>query len=409
MQEEEDNPSTIGPYDILNILGHGAFATVYRARHRQTHCLVALKSISKRNLRNLMEFDLLDREINVMKSMDHPFITTFFEQLDDADNFYLAMELVETGNLLDYINISNGLREAEVRRIFFQIMTVLDYLHREKQVVHRDLKPENILLDFRQNIRVADFGMSKAFSKDNPWLRTACGTPNYVAPEIIHQHTYTAAADIWSAGVLLYAMATGRLPFDDENITTTMQKIISAEPEFPPEVSIELRDLLRRMLTKDPDLRITIPGIMKHLWMLEYSGNRGAAADLSDLANLKVHDVLGLDLDVITQMKGFGIETNGILAELRSAKTNERTAIYKMLRKEMLVEEIDAWQRSKARRSGERERRESMVQQKLPILCIQPRQPKPAVKPKPELAIPKWRIRPLDQKPRLAATGRPHA
>jgi serine/threonine protein kinase len=205
--EDEDDivqaPAQVGNYQILEVLGSGAFATVFRARHRVTMGVVALKAIPKRKLRTMQEFELLQREVNLMKIMDHPFIAGLFGVLDDEENFYLVIELVENGNLLDYINTNKGLTEQQASRIFAQLASVLDYLHHEKHVVHRDLKAEDVLLDANYNIRVVDFGLSRAFTKGNPFLQTTCGSPAYVSPEIIKEEPYTAAADVWSSGILL--------------------------------------------------------------------------------------------------------------------------------------------------------------------------------------------------------------
>jgi serine/threonine protein kinase len=119
-------PAVSGPYQILNSIGSGAFATVYRALHTKTGCVVALKAIAKRTLKSMRDFELLQREVNLMKTMDHPFIATFFEVLDDEDNFYLAIELVGNGSLLEYISANSGLEEPIARRIFAQLVSVLD-------------------------------------------------------------------------------------------------------------------------------------------------------------------------------------------------------------------------------------------------------------------------------------------
>jgi serine/threonine protein kinase len=154
------------------------------------------------------------REISLLKAMNHPFVAELFEIIEDAGSFYLVMELLEHGNMLEYVNGHGRLNEDQARRYFCEIISALDYLHNWRFVAHRDLKAENILLDRHNNVRLIDFSLSKQFSKAAPTLVTACGSPAYAAPEMIQGHSYTKAADIWSAGVCLFAMVAGHLPFE---------------------------------------------------------------------------------------------------------------------------------------------------------------------------------------------------
>jgi serine/threonine protein kinase len=352
MDEDEGSPTEVGPYHIIERLGVGSFATVYRAQHRQTRCIVALKAVRKSSLANMQEFELLQQEVNVMKDMDHPFIASFFELLDDDYSFFLAIELVGNGNLLDYINLTNGLTESQARRLFYQLVNVLDYLHREKHVVHRDLKAENVLLDSNHNIRVVDFGLSKAFSKDNPFLQTTCGSPGYVSPEIIREEPYTSAADVWSAGILLFAMLTGTLPFDGDNLSTMLNAILTLEPAIPPHLSPELRDLLQQLLIKDPEHRITIGAIMSHPWMAEYADAKLMSDDHKVLSGLKIQGVAQLDVRVIEEMKFLRFDVNGLLEDVNNGQVDGRTAVYKMLRRKFLMDEINTWQNTRIKQAA---------------------------------------------------------
>jgi serine/threonine protein kinase len=161
--------SQVGDYEILNVIGDGAFSTVYRARHLSTQCPVALKAIAKKSLTNPTDLQILQKEVSLMKRMDHPFIVTLYEVTEDNSNIYLAMELVENGTLLEFINKRGHLDEDEARYIFFQILSALEYLHFDRFVVHRDLKAENILIDSNRIIRIVDFGLSRMFTTDNPF------------------------------------------------------------------------------------------------------------------------------------------------------------------------------------------------------------------------------------------------
>ena len=338
-------PNQIGQYSILEILGSGAFATVYKAQHVLTMTPVAIKVIPKKNLRNKVEFELLQREVSLIKSMDHPFIAMFYEAVDDDKNFYLVQELVENGNLLDYINNCKGLSESQASHIFIQLISVLDYLHNVRHVVHRDLKAENVLLDRNNNIRLVDFGLSKAFTRDDPFLKTTCGSPAYVAPEIIREQPYTASADIWSAGILLYAMTVGQLPFNGENISYMLQQILLVNPRMPCHLTPPLRNLLERLLAKDPKSRVTISEIKNHPWIIE----EPESCLFSSEASFEGLKVVGSQPDngVISEMRILGFDTSGILQELSANQINSRTAVYKMLRRQRLMDELSQMNKDK--------------------------------------------------------------
>jgi serine/threonine protein kinase len=347
---DSSTPSVIGPYKILESIGSGAFAIVYKALHTITDCVVALKAIAKRSLRSMQEFELLQREVNLMKTMDHPFIACFYEVLDDDTYFYLVIELAGNGSLLDHINANMGLTEQMARRIFAQIASVLDYLHTQKRVVHRDLKAENVLLDDALHIRVVDFGLSKNFSKSNPFLQTTCGSPAYVSPEIIREEPYTAAADAWSAGVLLYASVTGGLPFNGGNLTLMLQAILTATPVIPAQISPQLRSVILGLLSKDPRGRMTVRGALEHAWLTDAEDR----LDINAIALLKVHDVGELDSAVLAEMRVLGYDIAGLFQEIKAVTINARTAAYKMLRRKRMVEEFDRLWRHELRKIDRR-------------------------------------------------------
>jgi serine/threonine protein kinase len=336
--------TVVGKYRIIANIGSGSFATVYRAQHTVTLTSVALKSISKQSVLDPTEFELLQREINLMKSMDHPLVNLLYEVIDDDRCFYLVVELVARGSLLTFIRDAHSLGEAAARRVFFQLVTVLEYLHMELRIAHRDIKPENVLLDANLNIRVADFGLARAFTASNPFLQTTCGSPSYIAPEILEQKPYTAAADIWSAGTVLYAMVTGRVPFWDYNISVMFQNILTIDPVIPPDLSPFLRDLITRCLIKDPRLRITLLEIRNHAWLSEVQDLRLLEEDAEIIRSLKVMNVKKLDEGILSEMKMFEYDTAGLLQEVQGGTINGRTAVYKMLKRERTIDEIQHWQ-----------------------------------------------------------------
>ena len=198
--------------------------------------------------------------------------------------------------------------------------------------MHRDLKAENILLDRYNNIRLIDFGLSNGFSKIDPELKTACGSPAYAAPEMIQGCPYTKAADVWSAGVVLYAMVAGRLPFDDSNVQTLMQKVVYTEATYPPSMSRSLVDLLKRLLSKNPEKRLTIPQIINHPWFQQ--------CEIVQIMDLDFSGPEFVDKAIINQMKNMGIDINAIPQNLMLGEYNETLSIYRQLRKEKITESV---------------------------------------------------------------------
>jgi 5'-AMP-activated protein kinase catalytic alpha subunit len=167
------------------------------------------------------------------------------------------MEYVPSGELYNLIERRGRLPESEARKYFQQIISAIEYCH-DHGVSHRDIKPENILVDNEKNIKVGDFGLSN-YMKDGEFFKTSCGSPNYAAPEVISGLTYCGPeVDIWSCGVVLYALLSGYLPFDESNISALFSKIKSANYTIPTQFSEDSKDLIQRMLNPDPIGRITI-------------------------------------------------------------------------------------------------------------------------------------------------------
>lgn len=185
--------------------------------------------------------------------------------IENNDYLYLIMEYCSGGELFQHIVKNRRLKEEESCKLFAQILSGIDYIHK-LGVCHRDLKPENLLLDHNNNIKLVDFGLSNLY-KDGERLKTACGSPCYAAPEMIRGEKYHGlGADIWSAGVILYAMVCGYLPFEDQNTKKLYQKIIKAEYKMPNFLTENCQDLIAMILNPDPEKRFTIKDIRNHPW-----------------------------------------------------------------------------------------------------------------------------------------------
>jgi serine/threonine protein kinase len=235
------------------------------ATHVVTGHKVAVKILNKAKIKQLGMEEKVQREINILHLCTHPHIIRLYEVIDTPTDIFLVNEYVSGGELFDYIVSKGRLSADEARNFFHQIISGVEYCHFQK-IVHRDLKPENLLLDASLNIKIADFGLSNLM-RDGDFLRTSCGSPNYAAPEVISGHLYAGPeVDVWSCGVILYALLCGSLPFDDESIPNLFKKIKSGMYSLPTHLSQLAKNLIPRMLEVDPMKRITIPEIRLHPW-----------------------------------------------------------------------------------------------------------------------------------------------
>ncbi|KAL6838668.1 hypothetical protein ACP4OV_031382 [Aristida adscensionis] len=255
-------------YELGRMLGQGTFAKVYHARNLASSQSVAIKVIDKEKVLRVGMIDQIKREISVMRLVRHPNVVQLHEVMASKTKIYFAMEYVRGGEL--FSRVARGrLREDAARKYFQQLIGAVDFCH-SRGVYHRDLKPENLLVDEHGNLKVSDFGLSairEECQKQDGLLHTTCGTPAYVAPEIIGKKGYDGAkADIWSCGVILYVLLAGYLPFHDSNMMEMYRKISRGDVKYPQCFSSEVRRLLSRLLDPNPNTRITIDKLVEHPW-----------------------------------------------------------------------------------------------------------------------------------------------
>uniref|UniRef100_A0A2P2K8G8 non-specific serine/threonine protein kinase n=2 Tax=Rhizophora mucronata TaxID=61149 RepID=A0A2P2K8G8_RHIMU len=255
----------IGKYQISRTIGEGTFAKVKLAVDTTNGQYVAIKIIDKKMVVECNLKYQVQREIRTMKLLHHPNIVRIHEVIGSKTKIYIVMEYIAGGQLSDKLSYAKKLDESEARKLFQQLIDAVEYCH-NRGVCHRDLKPENLLLDGRGNAKVSDFGLS-ALRKPGSILTTACGSPCYVAPELLASKGYDgAAADVWSCGVILFELLTGHLPFDNRNLMVLYRKISRAEYTCPKWITDSQRKLISRMLEPNPKRRITLPGIMEDSW-----------------------------------------------------------------------------------------------------------------------------------------------
>ncbi|RCH81595.1 serine/threonine-protein kinase KIN2, partial [Rhizopus stolonifer] len=273
------------------------------------------------------------REASIMLLLHHPYIVSLKEMLILDPYYYLFMDYVNGGQLLDYIISHGKLKERQSRRFSRQILSALDYCHRNS-IVHRDLKIENILISQEGNIKIIDFGLSNLFSPRSS-LSTFCGSLYFAAPELLNAKAYTGPeVDVWSFGVVLYVLVCGKVPFDDQSMPALHEKIKRGVIDYPPHLSSECKSILSRMLVPNPAHRATISELMIHPWM-----NRGYDGPINNHLPDRLPLSLPVNMEVVRQMTGFEFGTEEeIKQKLESIITSEEYQVAAQVLFERTVE-----------------------------------------------------------------------
>uniref|UniRef100_A0A3Q2PGG6 Calcium/calmodulin-dependent protein kinase IGb n=1 Tax=Fundulus heteroclitus TaxID=8078 RepID=A0A3Q2PGG6_FUNHE len=255
-------------FDIIEELGSGAFSEVYMVRERKTGKNFAMKCIKKKKNRDIN----LENEIAVLRKIKHENVIGMEDFYESRTHYYLIMQLVSGGELFDRILDRGVYSEKDASRVIQQVLEAVSYLH-QNGIVHRDLKPENILYysqDEESKIMISDFGLSKM--AENGIMSTACGTPGYVAPEVLAQKPYSKAVDCWSIGVITYILLCGYPPFYEESETRLFSKIMKAQYEFDSpfwdDISESAKDFIRNMMQKSPSMRYSTDQALRHPWII---------------------------------------------------------------------------------------------------------------------------------------------
>ncbi|XP_010173095.1 calcium/calmodulin-dependent protein kinase type 1G [Antrostomus carolinensis] len=263
---------------FMESLGSGAFSEVFLVKQRSTGKLFALKCIKKSPLTRESN---LENEIAVLKKIKHENIVSLEDIYESTTHFYLVMQLVSGGELFDRILERGVYTEKDASVVIHQVLTAVKYLH-ENGIVHRDLKPENLLYltpDENSKIMITDFGLSKM--EQNGIMSTACGTPGYVAPEVLAQKPYSKAVDCWSIGVITYILLCGYPPFYEETESKLFEKIKEGYYEFESpfwdDISESAKDFIRHLLDKNPNTRFTCEEALRHPWI---NGNTALHRDI---------------------------------------------------------------------------------------------------------------------------------
>jgi len=259
-------PEYIGKYQVVQILGQGSCATVCLVRHTVTSAQYACKLVAREMLQRAKSLETFERELRILASLTHPNIVKMYDVVYMPDSIGIITEYCSGGDMLQYVNGIGGLIESNAARLFLQLSSAIQYLH-DRSICHRDIKLENILLDDQFNVKLCDFGVCREQSQ-NALLETLCGSPMYMAPELVMREDYDGhKADIWALGIVLYAMCAGSMPWDPQNQIELHEAIVNGDIFFPTTFTYALTGLLCGMLTKDPAQRYTIADVMKSDWL----------------------------------------------------------------------------------------------------------------------------------------------
>ena len=256
----------VGNYVLLCEIGTGTFSKVSKAIHIITGQEVAVKILQKDKIKDEIDIERILREIEILKKVIHPNICQLYETYSTIHNYYLMIEHINGGDLFDFITNNNYLSEKKSCQFFRQLISVIEYLN-ELGISHRDIKPENILLDdSHENIKLIDFGLSNYYT-EKKLLKSSCGSPCYASPEMLSGKPYLGiTTDLWSAGIVLYSMLVGSLPFDDLELYELYKQIKLGRFYLPSTLSLEAIDLLKNILNVNPKKRIDLEGIKAHKW-----------------------------------------------------------------------------------------------------------------------------------------------
>ncbi|CAD8043577.1 unnamed protein product [Paramecium primaurelia] len=313
-------PRIIGDYQLVKTLGVGTFGLVKFGLHQITGEKVAIKILEKERIIEVADVERVSREIHILKLIRHRHVIQLYDIIETKKHIFLLMEFCGNGELFDYIVKNEKLDEIEACRIFQELISGIEYIHK-LNIVHRDLKPENLLLDHQNQIKIVDFGLSNTY-KQGELLKTACGSPCYAAPEMIAGHRYQSIlVDIWSCGVILFATICGQLPFEDKNTSDLYKKILGDGQSF-----------LKGILNTDPSKRFNLEQIKQHPWFQLYKRVQSIPQGI-----IIGYSRIPIDDAIVDQQIIKGFNSDYIKKCLDANKHNNLTTAYFLILKKHLI------------------------------------------------------------------------
>ncbi|ORX49798.1 kinase-like protein [Hesseltinella vesiculosa] len=257
--QQQAQPIAFDSFVLLRVIGRGSFGKVYVVRKKDTNRIYAMKVLRKSRIISRSEVTHTMAEKTVLAKIRNPFIVPLKFAFQSPDKLYLVLAFINGGELFHHLQKEGRFNEERSRFYTAELLSALECLH-DFNVIYRDLKPENILIDYNGHIALCDFGLCKLDMKENERTNTFCGTPEYLAPELLLGQSYQKIVDWWTLGVLLYEMLTGLPPFYDENTNEMYRKILQDELRFPDDITEDAKSLLRGLLTRDPVQRLGYNG-----------------------------------------------------------------------------------------------------------------------------------------------------
>lgn len=340
-QNVADFQTTIDCYELIECIGKGSFGRVHLAVQMLTQKHVAIKTIDKTSVAlNDRAKKKIENEIEILRiASASRHMVRLLEVFENENYVFFVMEYAKKGDLLNYMKSYGVMPEFRAKNIFFDIILGLEFLH-SKNVIHRDIKLDNILLSDKFRAKIADFGISKINPPENS-LHEQCGTPAYLAPEIIKNNGYSGfGTDIWSLGILLHTLLLGKVPFKAETLDELYEIIVTQKLAIPekPYITEECKDILQKMLDKNPATRISIEQIKRHPWIehnMEEYHNPSQTESISSLTNQQQGDEFK-DVEEFNQFRMMvlaylGFKKSQISVFLDTGLTNHATACFHCL------------------------------------------------------------------------------
>ncbi|KAF1360173.1 kinase-like protein [Lizonia empirigonia] len=333
---------SVGNYTLGKLIGKGSFGKVYLASHKLSNgSKVVLKSAKK-------DDPNLAREIHHHRQFIHPHIARLYEVIVTEELVWLALEWCPGDELYNYLLQKGALEPAKVQRIFTQLVGAVSYVH-NKSCVHRDLKLENILLDKHGDVKLVDFGFTREYEGKSNYLQTWCGTVCYSAPEMLKGEKYAGEkVDVWSLGIILYALLVGELPFDDDDEMVTKMKILKEEPVYPDNFPPQARELCQALLSKRPILRPTLAEVLQNPWLSEYAPRQQETLKLQQPAPFSTE----LEKEVLQRMRAAGVDIDMVIENVLAQRCDSLAGWWALL---LEKEERKARRRERKRKEREAE------------------------------------------------------
>ena len=316
-----DSEEKISDYIFEKDIGEGNFGKVKLGTNKKTKEQFAIKIMSKEKIQNQFQREFIP-EIEISKKFNHKNVIQVHSILEDEKNYYLIMEYCSKGELFDLICKKNRLSKDQSALFFYQLINGVEYIH-SKGYAHRDLKPENLLLTKNNILKIIDFGLTHEYNEDIS-LKTKCGSPSYAAPEILKGYQYDGfKTDIWSCGIVLYAMLSGFLPFEGETNKILFKNIIKCEVNVNHIKDDEIKDLIKNLLNPDPKLRIDIKDIKKHKFYLDGEKLFHRMEDFNYIKDHYKKSLSSNKKDVKYQRNNITIENKNIYDKFSNDKLNK--------------------------------------------------------------------------------------